>query len=255
MNENANNLLAIGGLVFAYMDTHYPMVSSQKLDIKTWQHVVGKLPDLAISKNVSKNYNNNISGVSISGEFLSLVASAIITDGASLLVDFTSFLNSVGDAVFSAQMTSESYKALTCTYQSYIKENALGGYFDYGAIVLRQIEFSEHFMELKGVCVDVKSVSVSMSYVESTCLVQTSRIREGGHDYESFQSLINKKSTEQFKKAKNFFNAPSTPPKGHYTYSQLDRHSAQVTRKMTQLTKVANYEPIYQDLCWCICCD
>ena len=44
-------------------------------------------------------------------------------------------------------------------------------------------------------------------------LVQTSRIREGGHDYESFQSLINKKSTEQFKKAKNFFNAPSTPQK------------------------------------------
>ena len=42
MNENANNLLAIVGLVFAYMDTHYPMVSSQKLDIKTWQHVVGK---------------------------------------------------------------------------------------------------------------------------------------------------------------------------------------------------------------------
>ena len=211
MNENANNLLAMGGLVFAYMHTHYPTVSSQKLDINTWQNVVGNIPGLAIGSNVSKNYNNNISGVSISGEFLSLIASAIITDGASLLVDFTSFLNSVGDVVFSAQMTSESYKALTCTYQSYIKENALGGYLDYGAIVLRQIEFSEHFMELKGVCFDAKSVSVSMSYVESTCLVQTSRIREGGVDYERFQSLINKNSIEQFKRAKNFFNAPNTP--------------------------------------------
>lgn len=50
-----------------------------------------------------------------------------------------------------------------------------------------------------------------MSYTEVTNIVQTRRIRKGGPDYEKFQELVNKNSTEQFRKAQNFFNGGSTP--------------------------------------------
>ncbi|WP_244662067.1 hypothetical protein [Mesorhizobium huakuii] len=50
-----------------------------------------------------------------------------------------------------------------------------------------------------------------MDYTEVTNLVQTRRIRKGGPDYESFQELVNKNSTDQFTRAKNFFNVGSTP--------------------------------------------
>lgn len=213
MNENSDNLLAMGGLVFDYMHRNYPKVNAQKLDIQTWANVVANIPDLSIGKAVQKEYNNSIKGVSVSGEFLSMIASAIITEGASLLADFTSFLGAIGDVVFSVHTTSEKYKAVTATYQSYLIENGVGGYFDYGALVLRQIQFEEHFLELKAACAETKMVDVNMSYTEIVNLIQTRRIRKGGPDYKNFQDLINQNATEQFKKAKNFFNAPDTPQK------------------------------------------
>lgn len=211
MNENQDNLLGIGGLVYDYMHTHYPAVDSKKLDIGTWSNVISNIPDLAIGKQVNKSYSNKFAGTSISGKFLSMLATAIITDGASLLVDFNSYLQSVGDIVFSVNTKSQQYKALTCTYQSYLVDNGAGGYFDYGAIVLRQIMFNEYFLEMKSSCSDSKYVNVDMSYTEIVNLVQTRRIRKGGPDYDRFQSLINANSTEQFKKASNFFNGGGTP--------------------------------------------
>jgi hypothetical protein len=82
-------------------------------------------------------------------------------------------------------------------------DNGVGGYFDDGAIALRQIEFSEHFMELKGVCVTAQSVQINMQYTELVNLVQTSRIRKGGADYDLFQGLIDANATQTFQNAKN----------------------------------------------------
>jgi hypothetical protein len=110
--ENASNLLAMGGLVHDYMTRTYSTVNSQSLDINTWANVVAQIPDQTISQAVHKTYNNSISGVSVSGEFLSLIASDIITDGASLLTDFTKFLQSIGDVVFNVHTTDESYRPL-----------------------------------------------------------------------------------------------------------------------------------------------
>ena len=213
MNENANNLLGMGGLIYEYLHRTYPTVNSQKLDINTWQNVVSNLPCLSIGQSTSKTYTNSIKGVSISGEFLSMIASALITDGGSLLVDFSKYLNGIGDVVFSLKVTGETYQILACTYQNYLVDNGAGAYFDYGAIVLRQIEFTENFMELKAACVKAESVQVDMKYTEIVNLVQTANIRKGGPDYKKFQGLLNANSTEAFKKAKNFFNAPNTPQK------------------------------------------
>lgn len=211
MNENQDNLLGIGGLVHDYMHTHYPTIDSTKLDINTWSNVVGNIPDLAVGGQKQKSYSNKIVGTSVSGTFLSLIAKAIITDGASLLTDFQSFLNEMGNLTFSANSKAESYKALTCTYQSYLVENGAGGYFDYGAIVLRQIQFKQYFLEMKSSCASAQYVNIDMDYTEVTNLIQTRRIRKGGTDYTAFQSLLNKNSTQQFANAKNFFNGGSTP--------------------------------------------
>lgn len=211
MTENANNLLGIGGLIFDYMHRTYPTVNSQKLDINTWANVVSNVPDLAIGKAVNKSYSNSVAGVSLSGEFLSLIAKAIITDGASLLTDFSSYLNSIGGVIFSKDVKNQSYKALTCTYMNYLVSNGVGGYYDYGAIVLRQITFNENFQQYKSICGSAEFININMDYTEIVNVVQTGRIRKGGPDYESFQSLINVNSTNQFKTASNFFNAGSTP--------------------------------------------
>ncbi|TCL76092.1 hypothetical protein [Rhizobium sp. BK251] len=211
MNENQDNLLGIGGLVHDYMHTHYPTIDSTKLDINTWTNVVGNIPDLAVGGQKQKSYSNKIVGTSVSGTFLSLIAKAIITDGASLLTDFQSFLNEMGNLTFSANSKAETYKALTCTYQSYLVENGAGGYYDYGAIVLRQIQFKQYFLEMKSSCASAQYVNIDMDYTEVTNLIQTRRIRKGGTDYTAFQSLLNKNSTQQFANAKNFFNGGSTP--------------------------------------------
>lgn len=211
LNENQDNLLAIGGIIHDYMHTHYPNIDSQKLDINTWTDVVGHIPDLSVGGQKQKSYSNKSVGTSVSATFLSLIAKAIITDGASLLMDFQSFLTEMGNLTFSANGKAQRYRALTCTYQSYLLDNGAGGYYDYGAIVLRQIEFKEHFLELKSSCSSAHYVSVEMDYTEVTNLVQTRRIRKGGPDHENFQELVNKNSTDQFKKAKNFFNGGSTP--------------------------------------------
>ncbi|PDT27973.1 hypothetical protein CO660_19995 [Rhizobium sp. L9] len=211
MNENQDNLLAIGGLIHDYMHTNYPNIDSKKLDINTWTNVVGNVPDLAVGAQKQKTYSNKFVGTSVSGTFLSLIAKAIVTDGASLLTDFQSFLTEMGNLTFSASSKAQQYKALTCTYQSYLLDNGAGGYFDYGAIVLRQIEFKEYFLELKSSCSSTQYVNVDMDYTEVTNIIQTRRIRKGGPDYQNFQDMVNKNSTEQFQKAKNFFNGGSTP--------------------------------------------
>ncbi|MBX5041252.1 hypothetical protein HJB51_10725 [Rhizobium lentis] len=211
MNENQDNLLAIGGLIHDYMHTNYPNIDSKKLDINTWTNVVGYIPDLAVGAQKQKTYSNKFVGTSVSGTFLSLIAKAIVTDGASLLTDFQSFLTEMGNLTFSASSKAQQYKALTCTYQSYLLDNGAGGYFDYGAIVLRQIEFKEYFLELKSSCSSTQYVNVDMDYTEVTNIIQTRRIRKGGPDYQNFQDMVNKNSTEQFQKAKNFFNGGSTP--------------------------------------------
>ncbi|MCA1371297.1 hypothetical protein I6F15_28675 [Bradyrhizobium sp. BRP14] len=211
MNENQDNLLAIGGLIHDYMHTHYPAIDSQKLGINTWTDVVANMPDGSIGRHEQKSYSNKFAGTSVSGTFLSLIAKAIITDGTSLLTNFQSFLTEMGNLTFSASGKAQQYKALTCTYQSYLLDNGAGGYYDYGAIVLRQIEFKEYFLELKSSCSSTQYVNVDMEYTEVTTIIQTRRIRKGGPDYQNFQGLVNKNSTEQFKKAKNFFNGGSTP--------------------------------------------
>jgi hypothetical protein len=211
MNENANNLLGIGGLVFDYMHKTYPSVNTQTLDINTWNNVVSNIPDLAVGKAVTKTYKNTIAGVQISGQFLSLIAKAIITDGASLLTDFTSYLNAIGDVVFSVHTTDQKYKMLACTYTNYLVSNGVGGYYDYGMITLRQIDFVEYFMELKSACASANYVNVNMSYTEIENVVQTGRIRTGGPDAAAFKELLSVNSTAQFTKAKNFFNKGAVP--------------------------------------------
>ncbi|TRL35297.1 hypothetical protein [Rhizobium straminoryzae] len=211
MNQNQDNLLAIGGLIHDYMHTKFPTIDAQKLDINTWSKVLGYIPDLSIGKSNRKVFTNRIAGVSVSGTFLQLIAQAIITDGASLLTDFSKFLEQMGNVTFSAESKSQKYKAITCTYQSYLVDNGAGGYFDYGAIVLREIDFTQNFSELRSSCSSANYINISMEYNEIVNLVQTRRIRKGGADYDNFQELVNANSTEQFKKAKNFFNGGSTP--------------------------------------------
>jgi len=211
LNENQSNLLAMGGLIHSYMQKNYPTVNSSKLDINVWRNVVGNLPSLSIGSTQRKSYNNNVKGVSVSAEFLSLIARSIITGGSSLLLDFNSFLQSMGDIVFSVNTQSQVYKTMSCTYQSYLLDNGAGGYFDYGAIVLKEIDFTASFMELKGACTRTDYVSIRMDYQESVSLVQTAPIRQGGRYYQLFQNLINADATERFENANNFFNGGNTP--------------------------------------------
>ncbi|WP_027146051.1 hypothetical protein [Mesorhizobium sp. WSM3626] len=211
LNENQDNLLAIGGLIYDYMHSNYPNIDTKKLDIRIWADVLSKIPNLSIGAQNQKSYSKAVFGTSVSATFLSLVAQAIITDGASLLTDFESFLTAMGDITFSTSAKAQQYRALTCTYQSYLLDNGAGGYYDYGAIVLRQIEFKENFLELKSCCSSTQQIDVDLDYTEVISVVQARRIRKGGPDYENFQQLVNANSTDQFKKAKNFFNGGSTP--------------------------------------------
>ncbi len=211
MQENCDNLLGMGGLIHGYMTRHYPSVNSQVIDIDTWLNVVNQLPDLTIGTAVEKTYKNRVFGVKVSGEFLSMIASAIITDGASLLTDFTSYLNAIGDVIFSASQTQESYNVLTCTFQNYLIQDGLGGYYDYSALVLRQVKFLENFTQLKSPCGSAEHIDIDMSYKEVTTLVNSRRIRTGGADHHNFQKLIKAEATKQFKNAQNFFNGSNTP--------------------------------------------
>jgi len=81
-------------------------------------------------------------------------------------MDFQIFLTEMGNLTFSGNGKPPQYKALTCTYQSYLLENGAGGYYEYGAIVLRQIEFKEHFLELKSSCPSTQYVNVNIDYTE-----------------------------------------------------------------------------------------
>jgi hypothetical protein len=211
MNENMDILMGMGGLVNDYMTKTYPKVNATKLDINTWKEVTSHIPDLALGKNESKSFSDTFTGVKISGEFLMLVAKAIITEGGSLLTDFQSYLQKMGDLVFSVHTQDQTYKVLTCTYMSYLLENGVGGYYDYGAMVLREINFKSHFMDFKGVCVSAQNVVVDMQYTEYTQLVQLRRLRQGGDDHDKWTNLINPNSTAQFESASNFFNGGNTP--------------------------------------------
>ena len=213
MNQNQDNLLAMGGLVYGYMKKKYPQIDSKTLDLGTWMNVINHLPCLSVGKQVDKQYSNRIKGVSVSTEFLSLIASAVITEGVSLLSDFNKFLGGIGNIVFTATTEAQKYSVVTATYQSYLVDNQAGGYYDYGAIVMRSIQFKEHFMELKSSCSSAQFVNIDLAYKEVVSLVQTSRIREGGADYHRFQKLVNVNATEDFKRSDNFFNGANTPQK------------------------------------------
>lgn len=140
-----------------------------------------------------------------------MIAKAVITDGASLLTDFSAFLAAQGDVVFSAKTEGNSYKAISITYVNYLIDNNTGGYYDYGAIFARQIDFSSHFMEVKAACVKADSININMKYQEWTLQVITQKIRQGGDQHTAFQELIDAGDTEAFSRAKNLFHRPNTP--------------------------------------------
>jgi hypothetical protein len=194
MNQNGNNLLAIGGLVHDYMQRLYPTVNSAKLDLTTWFKVIYHIPHLTFFKKTAPPpYSLLVHRASVSGEFLGIIASAILAGDGSLLTDFNSFLRAIGSAGFSG------YKALTCTFQNYIIVRENSYWYDYGAIFLRKFEFTE------------MGDQMNIKYTEMGTLVSTRQIRHGGKNYHAFQGLVNANATEQFKSAKNFFDAGNTP--------------------------------------------
>jgi hypothetical protein len=210
MNENADNLLAMGGLVYDYMHKTYPNVNSQKLDIKTWARVVENIPDLSVGRPVLKTWKYSTPGNRVPGAFLSMIANTVIAEGGTLLTDFTSFLNSIGDVVFSVHRPGTTYTALIFTISNFLIQNG-PSCSDYGAITIRQIEFAESFVELKGACSTTNNIDINVSYTEIENKVQTNRIRQGGPDHENFTRLVNSNATAQFLKAKNLFNKPAVP--------------------------------------------
>ena len=211
MNENADILLDMGGLVHNYMVTTYPKADSKSLSLQTWKEVIDNIPTLVISRDVYKSYNFRQAGVKISGEFLQLLAKAIITEGASLLTDFQTYLGKMSDITFSVATENQNYKVITCTYLNYLKSNGVGGWYDYSALVLKEVLFKTGFQSLKGVSFKADSIQIDMSYNEVECLVPTRRLRQGGDSHSDWLELVNKNVTAQFSKAKNFFNASKTP--------------------------------------------
>src|SRR4029077_11049538 len=211
MNENMDILLAMGGLVHGYMTRKYPVVDDQSLDIKTWRNVVNRIPCLAIGDMREKKYTDRIAGVKVSGELLEMIALAVITEGASLIKEFQAFLKKVGDATFSVQSKAQRYQAVTCSYLSYLQDNTLGGYFDWGALVLREIYFNAGFQEFNGVSVKAQAIQIDMRYNEYVNIVQLRRLRTGGDSSENWKALIKKETTKQFEDADNFFNGGDTP--------------------------------------------
>lgn len=210
MNENADNLLGMGGLVYDYMRKTYPGINTQTLDINTWRNIVQNIPDLSIGKAVSKPWKYSTPGNKVPGAFLSMIANAVIAEAGTLLPDFTSYLSSIGDVLFSMHRGGETYTALIFTISNYLIQNG-PSCSDYGAITIRQIKFAETFVELKGACSTTNNVDIDVLYTEIENKVQTDRIRRGGPHHEKFQQLVNANSTVQFLRAKNLFNKPAIP--------------------------------------------
>ena len=180
MNENMDILLDMGGLIRNYMTKKYPKANSESLDLDTWKQVTGMIPTLAPGKTVEKGFNFRQAGVKISGEFLQMLAKAIITDGASLLTDFQTYLGKMSDITFSVTTQAQNYKVLTCTYLNYLQPNGLGGWYDTGRVVLKEVSFKTGFQQLKGVSFKADSVQIDMSYREVETIVPTRRLRRGG---------------------------------------------------------------------------
>jgi hypothetical protein len=206
MQENADNLLAFGGLIHNYMTRRYPRVDTASIDFDTWLNVIRNLPDVTFGMPFERSYTNGMAGERVPGEFLSLIAKANITSGAPILTDFTGYLNSLGDIILRASNGQQSYKIATFTLLNYLVPDGIGGFFDYAAIVVRQIKFIDRFQQLKGACGSKASVEINATYNEVVGIVQTRRLRRGGPDYELFQQLIDKKATAAMKTAKNFFD-------------------------------------------------
>ncbi len=206
LQENAGILLAMGGMIHGYMNRTRPVVDQEVLDINTWNGVIGHIPNLAIGRPVRKFHTNRIPGTQVAGNFLGMIANAVIIDGASMSMDFTAYLTAIGDAVFHVNPSRQKYDVITCTLQNYVIDNGFGGYYDYSAIVLRQVNFQDYFQALKSCCISKEPVEIHLEYTEIKSLVQMGRVRRGGQDHQNFQHLINDADTARFLAAGNFFN-------------------------------------------------
>jgi hypothetical protein len=206
LQENADILLAMGGLIHAYMNRTRPVVDQEVLDINTWSGVISHIPNLAIGRPVQKFHANRIPGTQVAANFLGMIANAVIIDGASVLTDFTAHLKAIGDAVFHVNSSQQTYDIITCTYQNYLVDNGFGGYYDYSAIVLRQLHFRDYFQNFKSCCGSTEPVEMDLEYTEIKSLVQMGRIRRGGPDRRNFHELINDADTACFLAAGNVFN-------------------------------------------------
>lgn len=211
MQENTEILMGMGGLIYGYMKRVHPVIDAPVMDIKTWTRVIENLPDLVIGQPVQKSYTNRLGGNQVANNFLSLLANAVIIEGGSLPTNFASYLSSVGDAIFKAISDQQSYNVMTCTYQNYLVDNGMGGYYDYSAIVLREVNFRDYFQQLKSSCGSDTTVNIDLNYTEIRSLIQTRRLRPGGPDYANFQQLLNPNDTAEFSRAANVFNAGATP--------------------------------------------
>ena len=211
MQENANNLMGMGGLIHGYMTANYPTVDSQLLDINLWNTVVGHLPDVAVGPTVTKRYSNTVAGTDLAGTFLQMLAKAKVAPGAKIGTDFGTWLEAMGQLVFAAHGAGQTYKAITCSYLCYLVDNGAGGFYDYGAIVLREVDITQDFMTYKGACQSSLGIQVEVQFTEITSPVQLSRIRKGGPDFQLFQQLVNANATAAFSKAANFFDGRNTP--------------------------------------------
>lgn len=54
MNQNANNLLSIGGLIHGYMNNNYPNIDAKSLNIDTWSPALNAIPCTTASAPILK---------------------------------------------------------------------------------------------------------------------------------------------------------------------------------------------------------
>lgn len=211
LQENADILMGMGGLISNYMQRTYPTVDRRLMSIDLWEQVLQQVPDLSVDPRVRKTYATRIPGTQVAGQLLGLLADASIADGAPLLGAFASYLGAFGDLAFDASAGSQSYDVMTCTFQSYLIEKGWAGAYDYAAIVVRQVKVVDGFQGLKSSCASTNPVSLNLEYTEVRALAQMARLRRGGIDHNNFQALLNAAATRELQAARNFFNGGGTP--------------------------------------------
>lgn len=207
-------LIAVTSIVTDYVNRYAEAYGKDfKTDPELWTLALSKIPLMGPSKIDQKSYSRHLKGVSIATDFVQFLLGIVVTEGASALGSFSSFLSKQGEALnFGVEHNADYYKTITVGVA--VEVFKVGDEIVYTPKIRQyRVDFTRENSKWYGACVKVEYVDINFDYQYAANVFDYEALEDSSIKAD-FEKFIQMQRKAQIEGASTFFNADFPPKDG-----------------------------------------